>query len=252
MSGSRAKKRRQARRTLPLRILNADAVARSATEVLRVDLSDYRFRNRVAQVAVGLCRAAFAQSKVVAALASEDLLHAAAPNRRLVLEIALRLHWLDGLTREDRRLAVDTMLAKDRTDTTKMLDYLRDAGHDADFDPTEMNAFKLEHAAKGALHQQATRLRAAADSSEVQPWSIYSMWMAETQFAHASGTLAGRYTPTHDDIHLANGLPDPMDPDLEAHRVLQMHIVMTACHILRDEGFPEETANRMSAAFFRV
>lgn len=251
MSGSRAKKKRQSRRALPLRILNADSVARSAAAVLSVDLSDYRFRNRVAQVAVGLCRAAFAQSNVVATLAREDLLDAAAPNRRLVLEIALRLHWLDGLKREDRRRAVDTMLAKDRADTTKLLDYLRDAGHGADFDPTEMNAYELDDAARGAVHQQATRLGAAADSSEVQPWSIYSMWMAETQFAHASGNLAGKYAPTHDDLHLATGSPDPMDPDLEAHRVLQMHVVVTTSHILREEGFPEETANRMSRAFFR-
>lgn len=223
---------------------------RSADAVLGVDLSDHRFRNRVAQVAVGLCRAAFAQSKVIATLAKADLLSAAAPNRRLVLEVSLRLHWLQGLSRDERRRAVDTMLAKDRADTNKMLDYLRDAGHEADFDPTEMDAFKLDDAAKGAIHQQATKLRAAADSSEVQPWSIYSMWMAETQLAHASGNLAGKYAPTHDDLHMASGTPDPMDPDLEAHRVIQTHVVMTTRRILLDEGFPEEKANRIAVAFF--
>lgn len=250
MSGSRAKKERQAQRALPLRLLNADAVNRSADAVLGVDLSDHRFRNRVAQVAVGLCRAAFAQSKVIATLARTDMLSAAAPNRRLVLEISLRLHWLQGLSRDERRRAVDTMLAKDRADTNKMLDYLRDAGHEADFDPTEMDAFELDDAAKGAIHQQATKLRAAADSSEVQPWSIYSMWMAETQFAHASGNLAGKYALTHDDLHMSSGAPDPMDPDLEAHRVIQTHVVMTTCRILVDEGFPDETANRLAIAFF--
>lgn len=218
--------------------------------VLGVDLSDHRFRNRVAQIAVGLCRAAFAQSKVIATLARTDMLSAAAPNRRLVLEISLRLHWLQGLSRDERRRAVDTMLAKDRADTNKMLDYLRDAGHEADFDPTEMDAFELDDAAKGAIHQQATKLRAAADSSEVQPWSIYSMWMAETQFAHASGNHTGKYAPTHNDLHMSSGAPDPMDPDLEAHRVIQTHVVMTTCRILVDEGFPEETANRLAIAFF--
>jgi hypothetical protein len=250
MSGSQAKKKRQSGNVPTLRVLNADSVARSARAVLRVDLDDHQFRNRVAQVAVGLCRAAFAQSSVVATLAKADLLSAAAPNRRLVLEIALRLHWLEGLSQEDRRLAVDTMLAKDRADTTKMLDYLRDAGHESDFDPTEMDAFELSDAAKGAIHQQVTRLRAAADSSEVQPWSIFTMWLAETQFAHASGALAGKYAPTHDDLHMSSGVPDPTDPDLEAHRVIQAHIVMTTSRILRDEGFPEETANRITAAFF--
>jgi hypothetical protein len=143
------------------------------------------------------------------------------------------------------------MLAKDRADTNKMLDYLRDAGHEVDFDPAEMDAFELDAVEKGAIHQQATRLRAAADSSDIQPWSVYSMWMGETQFAHASGALAGKYAPTRDNLHLSHGTPDPMDPDLEAHRVLQVLIVMTTCRILRDEGFPEENANRLAVAFFR-
>ncbi len=142
------------------------------------------------------------------------------------------------------------MLAKDRADTNKMLDYLRDAGHEADFDPTEMDAFELNDAAKGAIHQQATKLRAAADSGEVRPWSTYTMWMGETQFAHASGNLAGKYAPTHDDMHMSSGVPDPMDPDLEAHRLLQAQIVMTTCRLLADEGFPEESASRLSVAFF--
>lgn len=250
MSGRRARKERRARRALPPRLINADAVDRSADAVLDVDLSDYRFRNRVAQVVVGLCRAAFAQSKVIAKLVRADLLSAAAPNRRLVLEVSLRLHWLEGLSREERRRAVDTMLAKDRADTNKALNYLRDAGHEADFDLKEMDAFELDDAAKGAIHQQATTLRAAADSSEVQPWSLYSMWMAETQFSHASGSLAGKYAPTHDDLHMSSGTPDPVDPDLEAHRITQAIIVTTACRILADEGFPDETANRLAVAFF--
>ena len=225
---------------------------RSADAVLNVDLSDLAFRSRTSQVVVGLCRAAFAQSKVIATLANADLLSAAAPNRRLVLEIALRLHWLQGLSREDRRKAVDTMLAKDRQDTNRLLDYLRDAGHDADFDPTEMDAFQLENETKGSIHQQVTRLNAAVDSSEVKPWSIYSMWLGETQFAHASGSLAGKYAPTLDDLHLSSGSPDPMDPDLEAHRLLQLHVITMTGYLLTNEGLPEEFSGRIGAAFFAV
>ena len=225
-------------------------IARSADAVLGVDLSDLAFRSRTSQVVVGLCRAAFAQSKVIATLAKADLLSAAAPNRRLVLEIALRLHWLQGLTHEDRHRAVDTMLAKDRNDTSRLLDYLRDAGHEADFDPTEMDAFELDDATKGAIHQQVTRLNAAVNSSEVKPWSIYSMWLGETQFAHASGNLAGKYAPTLDDHHMSSGVPDPMDPDLEAHRILQAHIVMTTGYLLADASLPEEFAGRIGIAFF--
>ncbi|WP_146082211.1 MULTISPECIES: hypothetical protein [unclassified Rathayibacter] len=207
MSGSRAKKQRER----PARIVNAEFVVRSADAVLGVDLRDMRFRSRTDQVVVGLCRAAFAQSRVVAALAKADMLSAAAPNRRLVLEVALRLPWLRGLSAEEGRKAVDTMLAKDRQDTNRLRAYLRDAGHDADFDPTEMDAFELDDEAKGAIHQQSTRLNAAVDSNEVKPWSIYSMWLAETQFSHASGNLAGQYAPTVEGLHMSSGAPDPMD-----------------------------------------
>ncbi|WP_157118120.1 hypothetical protein [Microbacterium paludicola] len=250
MSGSRARKERQARRSLPLRFVNADAVYRSADAVLGVDLSDHKFRNRAVQVVTGLCRAGFAQSKVIATLARADLLSAAAPNRRLMDEIVLRLNWLEGLTRDERRKAADTMLAKDRTDTNKLIEYLRGDGHEVDFDVEEMNAFELDDATKGAIHQQATKLRAAVEASGVKPGTIYSMWLEETKFAHASGGLAGKYAPTHDDIHMSNGTPSPMDPDLEAHRILQTIIVMTTCRILVEEGFPEETANRLAVAFF--
>lgn len=240
------------RRERPARIVNAEFVLRSADAVLGVDLSDVRFRSRTDQVVVGLCRAAFAQSKVIAALAKADMLSAAAPNRRLVLEIALRLHWLQGLSAEERRKAVDTMLAKDRQDTNRLLAYLRDAGHEADFDPTEMDAFELDDEAKGAIHQQSTRLNAAVDSSEVTPWSIYSMWLGETQFSHASGNLAGKYAPTLDNFHMSSGVPEPMDPDLEAHRLLQVHIVVMTSYLLTSEGLPEAFAGRIAAAFFAV
>lgn len=249
MSGSRVKKQRRIQRNRSARIINAEKVTRSAEAVLSLDLSDVEFRNRTAQVVVGLCRAAFAQGKAIAVLARADLLSAAAPNRRLVLEIALRLHWLQGLPVGDRHKAVDTMLAKDRQDTNRLLDYLRDAGHEADFDPTEMDDFELEDVTNGALHQQATRLNAAIGSSDVKPWSLYSMWLGETAFAHASANLAGKYAPTLDDRHMSSGAPDPMDPDLEAHRLLQTHIVVMTGWLLIDEGLPEEFAGRIGAAF---
>lgn len=252
MSGSRAKKQRRTQRGRPARIVNADFVARSADAVLAVDLGDVEFRSRTDQVVIGLCRAAFAQSKVIAALAKADMLSAAAPNRRLVLEIALRLHWLQGLSVDERRKAVDTMLAKDRQDTNRLLAYLRDTGHEADFEPTEMDAFELDDETKGAIHQQSTRLNAAVYSNEVKPWSIYSMWLRETQFTHASGNLAGQYAPTLDSLHMSSGAPDPMDPDLEAHRLLQVHIVVMTGYLLTDASLPKEFAGRIPAAFFAI
>lgn len=250
MSGSRARRQRQAERERPASIVNSEHIGRSADAVLNVHFDDVVLRNRTVQVVVGLARAAFAQSKVISALTNGGLLSAAAPNRRLFIEIALRLHWLQGLSSDERRRAVDTMLDKDRHDTNRILDYLRDAEHEADFDPAEMNAFELDNEAKGAIHQQATRLSAAVNASEVKPWSTYSMWLEETKFAHASGTLAGSYAPTHDDRHMSSGRPDPTDPDLEGHRLIQAQIAMTAGFILGDEGMPEDVASRIATAFF--
>ena len=240
----------QARPEESVRKANAAVVAREAAAVLSVDLSDLALQGRTVQVVIGLCRAAFAQSEVIATLAQADLLAAAAPNRRLLLEIALRLHWLQGLPVTDRHKAVDTMLAKDRDDTVRLIDYLHDTGHTVDFDPTEMAAFELDAATKGAIHQQATRVNAAARSGEVEPWSLYSMWLKETQFSHASGFLAGKYAPTHDDSHMSSGEPDLMDPDLDAHRLIQLMIVTTTGYLLTEAGVPDEFAGRMGAAFF--
>lgn len=231
---------------------NADWVARSADAVLQVDYEDVDLPSRVAQVAVGLCRAAFAQSKAIATLAQAGLLSAAAPNRRLVLEIVIRLHWLMSLPTEDRRKAVDTMLEKDRQDVNRLLAYLREIGHQADFDSTEMDAFELSAEPRGYIHQQATKLRSAVDASTVKPWSVYSMWLSETQYSHASANLAGRYAPTFDDSHLSRGTPDPTDPNLEAHRLLQAYIVSLVEHLLSDEGLPRESAGRMGVAFLEV
>lgn len=252
MGGSGAKKRRKALRARPALAANAELVARSADAVLTVQLHDFAVRSRTAQVVVGLCRAAFAQSKVIALIASADMLAAAAPNRRLVLEVALRLHWLNGLPRPERLKAVDTMLEKDRQDTNRILAHLRDASHVPDFDPTEMNAFVLDNETRGPIHQQATRLKSAVDASEVKPWSTFAMWLEETQFAHASGNLAGSYAPMHDEGHMIAGKPDPMDESLEAHRLIQIQIVTTTGHLLISEGLPEAQAGRIAAAFFSI
>lgn len=249
MSGQRARAKRRAALERPAYLANADAIRRSAEAVLAVDMSDLVLRGRVPQVVVGLCRAAFAQSKVIAALTASGMASSAAPNRRLVLETAIRLHWLSDLSREDRRRAVDAMLAKDRKDTNSTLAYLSKVGHEADFDPTMMNEFDLDAPETGSVQEQARKLDAAVRSTSVEAWSIYAMWREESKYAHASGTLAGKYAPTFDDAHMNSGEPDPMDPGLEAHPLIQELIVMTTGRLLADEGESEEVAGRLAAAF---
>lgn len=252
MSKSRSKKRHRARRSRPVRPVGADYARRSADAVLAVDMSDLVLRDRVPQVVVGLCRAAFAQSKVVAELAVAGMLSSAAPNRRLFYEVALRLQWLSGLSHDDRRQAADVMLEKDRRDINTTLAYLGDLGHAVDFDSADMNAFQLDAPEKGKLQEQAKKLRAAVKATESEPWSIYAMWREETRYSHPSGVLAGKYAPTFDDVHMSQGEPEIIDPDFDAHRLVQLLIAMETTHLLVEEGVSLEISNRIADAFLSV
>lgn len=252
MSESRAKRSRQAQRRRPEYILNAERINRLAKVVLALDMSDLVLRNRVPQFAIGLCRAAFAQSEVVAMLAIAGLAGSSAPNRRLFLEAALRLQWIAELSTDARRQAVDSMLAKDRKDTNTTLDYLSKLGQGVDFDATEMNSFDLDAPDIGSIQEQARKLDAAVKSTEGSAWSIYAMWREETKHAHPSGALAGQYAPTFDDAHISFGEPDPMDPSLEAHLLIQSLIVTNTGRILAQEGASDDVAGRIPTAFFIV
>lgn len=228
---------------------NVVIVDRTAAAILDVDMRDLALADRVPQIVVGLCRAAAAQSRVIAALSSVGLSSAAAPNRRLFLEVAIRLIWMASLSREDRRQATDIMLEADRRDTMATLDYLNGLGHEVDFDPSEMNSFELQAPTKGALQEQTRKLAAAVRQGDAEPWALYAMWREETKNSHPSGTIAGQYAPTFDGTHLSSGHPDPMDPDLEAHRLTQVLIVRATEQILSDEGYEPAVASRIVDAF---
>lgn len=249
MSGRKSKAKRQPSRSTAPHLVNAAIVQRTARAVLAVDMSDVVLRDFVPQVAVGLCRAAAAQSIAVATLTRAGQASSAAPNRRLVLESAIRLIWLSGLSTADRHTAASVMLESDRKDTNDTLAYLEGQGQEAPFDPTEMNAFELDAPSKGPLQEQVRKLRAAVVGSESEPWSLYAMWREETKYAHPSGALAGQYAPTRDQTHLHAGAPDPMDPDLEAHQLVQCLIVAATQQILKDEGLTPEVASRITKAF---
>jgi len=249
MSGKKSREKRQPSRSTAPELVNAAIVQRTARAVLTVDMSDVVLHNFVPQVVVGLCRGAAAQSIAVATLARAGQASSAAPNRRLVLESAIRLIWLSGLSKADRHAAASVMLEADRKNTNETLAYLEEQGQEAPFDPTEMNAFELNGPTKGSLQEQVRKLRAAVLGSVSEPWSLYAMWREETKFAHPSGTLAGYYAPTHDQVHLNAGTPDPMDPDLEAHQLIQCLTVVATEQILKDEGLPPEVASRITDAF---
>lgn len=249
MSGKKSKTKRQPPRSTSPHLVNAAIVQRTARAVLAVDMSDVVLHDFVPQVAIGLCRAAAAQSLVLATLTRTGQASSAAPNRRLVLESAIRLIWLSGLSKAERHTAASVMLDVDRRETNETLTYLQQQGQEAPFDPAEMNAFELDAPTKGLLQEQVRKLRAAVVGSESEPWSLYAMWREETKYAHPSGALAGQYAPTHDQKHLHTGRPDPMDPNLEAHQLIQCLTIAATQQILKDEGLAPEVAARITTAF---
>ena len=64
------------------------------------------------------------------------------------------------------------------------------------------------------IHQQATKLKPAVESNEVESWAIDSTWLRDMQRSHASGNLSGQYAPTLDGLYTSSDTPDRLDPAL--------------------------------------
>lgn len=250
MNGRKAKAARRARQARTACIANADYARRSAEAVLAVDLGDVPL-NRVTQISVGWLRAAFEQSRVIACLTVAGMSSSAAPARRLYAELCIRTHWLHSLPKEDRAGAVDAMLDHERNNTVRTFDHLREMGWDGDVDLTEMNEFVLNVTDNGRVRNQAQKFAAAAHATDVKNTGLFRAWREESSYAHASGYLAGAFAPMVNN-RLGTGAPPVLDPDLEAHRMVQLFIVIVAYRLLVDEGTSESAATRALDAFLAV
>lgn len=234
----------------PTALVNAEVALHTANAVLAVDLSNVPL-TRVTQFIVGWCRAAFAQSRVIAHLTLNGMSSAAGPNRRLFSELAIRLQWLRDLPRDVRPSAVDEILEMARESKRGTHKHLRDMGWDVGFDPTEMDAFVLS-SAEGALKDQARKFASAAHATEVKNGPVFAMWREDSYLAHPTGPLAGDYAPAIDDEVLGSGEPLELDPDLTGHRDISLLIIATTGALLTDEGVESEAVERMTSAFFSV
>lgn len=231
----------------------AKQLCENADRVLAVKLDDLVLPDcRVPQVVVGLCRAAFAQCKVIALLANENLLFETAPNRRLFIESVIRLCWIRSVPVEDRNSAVDSMLSQDRDALKSTLSYLDTNNFHIDFDPTEMFDFPLTDSKKGPLQEQAKKLRQAVNASKLDIAALYAMWRDTTMYSHASGALAGTYAPTFDQIHLSLGKPEITNSNLKIYVYLQLLAVSITSDLLLSQDVDQDLANRFQFAFFSV
>jgi hypothetical protein len=228
--------------------MNAKWALESANRVLAVDLSDVPV-DRVTQFVVGWLRGLFEQSRVVATLTIAGMAASAAPNRRCFIEISMRLHWLHDLPQSDRAGAVDAMLENEREQTVKTFEHLNNMGWETTPDLTEMNAFVLSVTANGKIKDQARKFAAAAHATEIKNPGAFGAWREDSSYAHATGYLAGAYAPIADD-EIGVGKPNVLDPDLDAHRMMTVFVVMLAYGLLLEEGTDESVATSVADAFF--
>ncbi|MBD8535671.1 hypothetical protein [Plantibacter sp. CFBP 13570] len=250
MSEKSAKKKRQVQRNDGVANSSAARVRRAAEAVLAVKLDDIPV-STVSQFAVGWLRAAFEQSQIIAELTSSGRAHAAAPNRRTLWEIVLRLHWLADMPQPDRNGAAHAMLAHERKTMAKTAGHMDELGFGSDIDVEALNDFVLEVTEDKVLRDQAEKLTAAVYATELNSAVFYRLWREDSTYAHATGFLAGYYAPAGVDT-IGSGHPPAVDEDLEAHRLTGMFIVVAVGHLLIGEGISPESASTIAAAYFEA
>lgn len=244
MSGSRAKATRRVQRDRPEVLKNADYLIASAQRVFSASGSGIPV-TRVTQFVLGWWRAAFAQAHAVATLTQAGLAHASSPNRRAYAEVVVRLQWLSAMPQPDRAGAVDAMLDNERELTEKFIDHLRTMGFESERDLSDMRAFILD-ASDGARKDEARRFLAAAQSTDGLSVGLYAMWREETQYSHATGTLAAAYASASED---SDPRPPAMDKDLTGHVYMSFLATTLVYNLLMEEGVPKEVAMQLVDAF---
>lgn len=250
MSGKKSRAHRRSLRARPAYMANAETARQSARAVLAVDFEAAAL-TRVTQFFLGWCRAAFAQSLVIADLTAHNMASAAAPNRRLFEELAVRLHWLHDLKAEDRPGAVDAMLNQDRDNVEKTHKHMADMGWEGKSDFAQMRDFVLNVIDDGRIRNQAKKFTAAAFATETKNVGLFGAWRDESSYAHATGLLAGSYAPADGTPRVLATPPVP-DADLEGHRFTQLFIVALTYRMLIQERAMEHVAKALIDAFFGV
>lgn len=249
-----SRKRERTRRRPPandeLMVRNAKAIRRSAKRMLTLDLTGVPL-TRTTQVVVGWMRSAFEQSDVIAALALSDLSHAAAPNRRSMIEAIVRLQWLHAMPQADRAGAVDTLIESDRVQTRKAHRHLSEMGYESPVDLTDMESLVLDFSEGGRLSAQARIFVEAAKATQGQSLGLYYAWREETQYAHATSVLAVAHAPEREG-RLGTGRPPVADPDLKTLRLLAPLVVALVYRLLIQEGVDEEVAMVVMDAFLEA
>lgn len=225
---------------------DARSVIDAAERILAAELPEVPL-SRPFQFIVGWTRALMDQSRTIATLTSMGLSHAAAPNRRLFAEIALRLTWLYGVPPRERVRALDSMIQSEARSRKAFHNVLNDWGveHGMNLEEDEalLEALQLQVAESGFMDEQARKFLAAARATENGD-GLYIAWREETQYSHAFGALAAAYAPIDGD-QLGKGAPPEMDPPLNTHRMICLSTLMVVFGLLTDGGVSNDVAKRI-------
>ncbi len=243
MSAKKMRERRRALRERPEVEQNCDFILGAAKRILAVDIQIFPV-DRVTQSILGWLRAIFDQSRAIATLTKVGLAAETSPNRRTVYETVVRLQWLHSMQQEDRAEAIDAMLENERNLTEKSYRHMSNMGIELEPDLSHMQAVILNVNSK-KLREQARNFVATATSVGWQSGGLYKAWHAETQFAHATVTMAVSYAP----VKGGTGFPPVHDENLRMHLYMLWLAFFLAYQLLVQEGIPEDDAEAIVDAF---
>lgn len=225
----------------------ADLMIRDADAILDMPLDDIESTSMVPCAVVGLCRAAFAQSKVIALMAKTGMLHATAPNQRLLWELISRLAWLASYDSGDREQAVKIMSLENIEEFNKAFDFIKQEGIPLQFDKIEIEF--PEFYKKGTIqHAEKTMREYATAPHGPLPSLQYLTWRTLTQISHATRALAYSYVEENDQHKLVPKEPEISNQELLPYWGLQFRTAVTTSQILIAEGCNAE----ISMGFFET
>ena len=176
---------------------------------------------------------------------ANDLDHAAAPNRRSLFEIVLRLQWLHATA--DRRQAIDAMIEAEKKQAQRHLGHLAEMGLQDLPNFAELEAV-ITDVSEPKIRQQA---RSITDLAKATPSAVglFRGWREETQNTHATGNLAISYAPLGQK-GFEHGKPFVADPELESLLRLSLGVLAFVARILLDEGAPKELTDKLFEVYF--
>ena len=189
------------------------------------------------------------QAQAITVLAAQDLDAVAAPNRRSLLEILLRLQWLLMIENpSDRQGALDAMIEEEkRLARSGQLHYV-DMGLIIPPPLGDLDRVATLPTSERALVQQAKKLVEAAKAANgVGP---YVRWRQDTKYSHATVLLAAANAPAMSSRTLGRGVPPTWDDEFEALLMMLIGIVGYTLRLLVDDGVAKDSAGRFFDAFF--